>query len=270
MTPRGFAEGRHARGNVVRGDAGSRSSVRWLAVCVALIIGLAACSSGDDDGGGGASGDDDNTDTTSGVPEGEITELEVDRTSRFAQARHVLRAGDRGAGGGAEATDDGITADVDLDHAHPRHARRPRGPRLRDPDRRSGRPGGEVRRTHQRSLRRHPRSQARADPRRGATDRARGSGPGRGRPGRVHRGDRRQQGRVRVLRQRLGRPRRRVVRHRRPRHRSTSRRTTSRQEDLAGADNRLYSIDAVVGRRARVPRPHAREQGRSRARPSAS
>ena len=36
------------------------------------------------------------------------------------------------------------------------------------------------------------------------------------------------------------------------------------QEDLAGADNRLYSIGAVVGRRPRVPRPHARRARRAR------
>ena len=91
-------------------EAGSRSSVRWLAVCVTLIIGLAACSSGDDDGGS-ASGEDESTDTTSGVPEGDITELEVDRTSRFAKIDSFCEAADEEPTEEPEATDEGITKD---------------------------------------------------------------------------------------------------------------------------------------------------------------
>jgi hypothetical protein len=79
-------------------------------LCVTLVIVLAACSSGDDDGGG-APGDDDGTGTTAALPEGDITELEVDRTSRFAKLDTFCEPASEEPDEAPEATEDGITAD---------------------------------------------------------------------------------------------------------------------------------------------------------------
>ena len=82
----------------MRAGAGSRPSVRWLAAGFTLVlVAVARAAAG--------------MTTTTRVgptrrrehrdqdeqrrPSGDVTALEVDRTSRFAKARHVLRAGDR-------------------------------------------------------------------------------------------------------------------------------------------------------------------------------
>ena len=204
-------------GYVVRAGTGSRSTVRWLALGVALVVGFAACSSGGDDDDG-ASGGDRDTDTSTSAPDGRHHRARGRPDEPLRQARHLLRTGERGAGGGARGDRRRDHRGLDLDHAHPRDARGPRGSRVRDPDRRSRRPGGDVRRDHQRPLRRHQRAAARPQPRGGAADRARGPGPERHRAGGVHRGHRGQQRRLRVLGQRLGRAGRRDLRHRCARH----------------------------------------------------
>ncbi len=88
---------------------GSRSCVRWLALSVAVVVGLAACSSGDGDDG--ASGDNRGTGTTGGAPAGEVTELEIDRTSRFTKLETFCEPASEEPAEAPEATDDGITED---------------------------------------------------------------------------------------------------------------------------------------------------------------
>jgi hypothetical protein len=92
----------------VRAGTGSRPYVRWLALGVTVMLGLAACSSGDDDD---ASSDDGGTDTTTPVPEGDITELEVDRSSRFATLDSFCEPATEEPADAPEATDPGITED---------------------------------------------------------------------------------------------------------------------------------------------------------------
>ena len=179
------------------------------------------------------------------------------------QDRLLLRAGERGARGGARGHRRRDHRGLHLDHAHPRDARGPRGSRVRDPDRRPRRPGREVRRHHQRPLWRHQRPEARPQPRGGATDRARGPGPELGRPGGLHRGHGGQRRRVRVLRQRLGRPGRRGVCDRCTRHRLPDDLQRHAGRPRRGRQPALLD-DGVVGRRPRVPRPHARRAGCAR------
>ena len=181
---------------------------------------------------------------------GDPTTLEVDRTSRFAKADTFCEPATEEPDGGARGDRRRHHRGLHLDHAHPRDARGPRGPRLRDPDRRPGRPGREVRRASSTTAA----AASTAASSTSASSRRRRSrrrpGPGRGRAGRVHRGHRGQQGRVRVLRQRLGRAGRRVVRHRRARHRlpddlQRSRRKTSRAPTTACTRSTLSSADGL-------------------------
>ena len=73
------------RGNVVRGGAGIRSSVRWPAMFLVVVLAFAACGGGDDDDSASSPDSNDaSTDQTGATPSGDLTALEVDRSSRFA------------------------------------------------------------------------------------------------------------------------------------------------------------------------------------------
>src|SRR5918993_60195 len=110
MAPTWPPPGTTWRENIVRAEAGLHPSVRrWVAFCVALSLGFAACSSGDDGADDGSNGG--GTDTTAGVPEGEITELEVDRTSRFAKIDSFCEPATEEPAEAPKRTDEGITAD---------------------------------------------------------------------------------------------------------------------------------------------------------------
>jgi hypothetical protein len=83
----------------------SRRFVRIAAVLAVLTFVGAACSSGDDEG----SPPTDTSNTT--APSGDPTKLEVDRSSRFAKADTFCEPAPAGENPAPEATDDGITAD---------------------------------------------------------------------------------------------------------------------------------------------------------------
>jgi hypothetical protein len=97
----------------VRAGPGSRSSI-WPACFLAALLVVTACSSGDDDDDASANGasDDTTTETTGGTPSGEITALEVDRSSRFAGLDSFCEPAAEEPEEAPEATDDGITEDA--------------------------------------------------------------------------------------------------------------------------------------------------------------
>ena len=97
-------------GSVVRAGTGSGSTVRWLALGLTMMLGFAACSSGGDDDDARPAAIDD-TDTSTSAPEGDVTELEVDRTSRFAKLDTFCEPATEEPAETPEATDDGITED---------------------------------------------------------------------------------------------------------------------------------------------------------------
>ena len=141
------------------------------------------------------------------------------------------------------ATDDGITADVDLDHAHPRHAR---GPRRRS----ASRSRSVIRPTRRRSSSASSTTAAAASTVASSSSHLveapplapAGQDPAAIAQAACIKATEDNKRGVRILGQRLGRPRRRRRASPARTTPSTSRRTTSREEDLAGADNRLYSF----------------------------
>ncbi len=94
----------------MRAGTGSGSTVRRLALGLALVVGFAACSRGGDDGDG-ASGADRDTDTSTTAPAGDVTELEIDRTGRFSKLESFCEPASEEPAEAPEATDDGITED---------------------------------------------------------------------------------------------------------------------------------------------------------------
>jgi Periplasmic binding protein len=97
------------RGNVVRARAGSHPSVRFFAGSVALLLLVAACGGGDDDDSTAAPTGTGSSDQTSG-PSGEVTALEVDRTSRFSKLDTFCEPASAPESAAPKATGPGITA----------------------------------------------------------------------------------------------------------------------------------------------------------------
>ena len=120
----------------MRARAGSRPYVRCVAAAFTLVLLAAACSSGGDgdDAGTSATSANDGTKTNSTVG-GDVTALEVDRTSRFSKVDTFCEPASGAPTATPKATDKGITANS-IAITHIRVTLEDlRGARLRDPDR---------------------------------------------------------------------------------------------------------------------------------------
>jgi hypothetical protein len=94
----------------VRARAGSRPSVRWLAAGITLVLFAAACSSGDDDDSSSSKTSASAGSKTSNTVGGDVTALEVDRTSRFSKLDTFCEPTTEKPAETPKATDKGITA----------------------------------------------------------------------------------------------------------------------------------------------------------------